>query len=121
MALVADHGSSKQAEPEDPLDLVGTVVPGGDLEVLARCFIEEFAAMGYDGDRIFELFRHPQYVAVHPVYRAKGEAATRRLIDHVLAECGVFCVDESIRDESSCGDPGLVQIRTSKGPEDGHP
>ncbi len=121
MTLIADHGSSKQAEPGDPLDLVGTVVPGGDLEVLARCFIEEFAAMGYEGDRILELFRQPQYVAVHPVYRAKGETATRRLIDDVLAECGVFCVDESIPDEPSSGEPGLVQIQKPKGPEDGHP
>lgn len=121
MTLVADHGSSKQAEPEDPLDLVGTIVPGGDLEVLARCFIEEFAALGYNGDRLLELFRQPQYVAVHPVYRAKGEAATRRLIDNVLAQCGVFCVSESIPDESASGEPGLVQIRTSNGPQDGHP
>ena len=118
MDLIADHGSAKQAEPGDPLDLVGTIVPGGDLELLARCFIEEFAAMGYDGDRLLELFRQPQYVAVHPVYRAKGEAATRRLIDDVLGECGVFCVQESIPDESSFCKPGLVQIRTSNGPED---
>ncbi len=46
-ALVSPHGAAKQAEATDPMDLVGTMVPGGDIELLARCFVEEFAAMGY--------------------------------------------------------------------------
>ncbi|HJO05049.1 MAG TPA: hypothetical protein QGG47_13870 [Acidobacteriota bacterium] len=54
--LVAAHGSAKQAEPTDPMSLVGTSVPGGDVEFLARCFIEEYAAMGYDGEQILALF-----------------------------------------------------------------
>ncbi len=94
--LVVSHGSAKQAEPADPLDLVGTMVPGGDLDELTRCFIEEYAAMGYDGERILTLFRSPEYLAVHPIYRQKGHAAVRRLIDEVLAECGVFRVTETI-------------------------
>ena len=38
------------------------------------------------------MFRQPQYIAVHPVYRAKGEEAVRTLIQEVLADCGVFRV-----------------------------
>jgi hypothetical protein len=109
-ALVSPHGPAKQAEATDPLGLVGTVVAGGDIEFLARCFIEEFAAMGYDGEQIFELFRQPQYVAVHPVYRAKGEKGVRHLIGEVLAECGVFRVSESIAEEPPPPRSKLVQI-----------
>ena len=108
--LVSTHGAAKKAEATDPLDLVGTVVPGGDIEFLARCFVEEFAAMGYDGEQILELFRQPQYVAVHPVYRAKGEEGVRRLIEEVLAECGVFRVSETITEESPPQRSKLAQI-----------
>jgi len=110
VTLVSPHGAAKQAEATDPLDLVGTVVPGGDIEFLARCFVEEFAAMGYDGEQIFELFQQPQYVGVHPVYRAKGEEGVRRLIGEVLAECGVFRVSESITEEPPPRRSKLVQI-----------
>lgn len=102
--------SGKKAEATDPLDLVGTVVPGGDVDFLARCFVEEFAAIGYDADQIFELFRQPQYVGVHPVYRAKGEEGVRHLIGEVLAECGVFRVSESITEEPPPRRSKLVQI-----------
>jgi hypothetical protein len=110
VALVSPHGAAKQAEATDPLDLVGTVVPGGDIELLARCFVEEFAAMGYDGEQIFELFRQPQYVGVHPVYLAKGEEGVRHLIEEVLAECGVFRVTESIAEEPPPPRSKLAQI-----------
>ena len=98
------------------------MVPGGDVELLVRCFIEEYAAMGYDGEQILELFRQPQYVGVHPVYRAKGEEAVRALIAEILAECGVFRVSESTTVEPPPRHPKLVQIEmpgTSN--EDGQP
>ncbi len=120
--LVSNFGAAKQAEPTDPLDLVGTMVPGGDVEFLARCFVEEYAAMGYDGEQILELFRQPQYVGVHPVYRAKGEGAVRALIEDVLAECGVFRVTESIIEELPPRRLKLVQIDMPGAPdEDGQP
>ncbi len=120
--LVSNFGAAKEAEPTDPLDLVGTKVPGGDVELLARCFVEEYAAMGYDGEQILELFRQPQYVGVHPVYRAKGEGAVRALIEEVLAECGVFRVSESIIEEPPARRSKLVQIEMPGTPdEDGQP
>ncbi len=108
--LVSTHGAAKQAEASDPLDLVGTVVPGGDLDLLARCFIEEYAAMGYGGAQILALFRDPVYVAIHPVYQSKGEEAVRRLIQEVLAECGVFRVSESVAEKRPHNQSELVQI-----------
>jgi len=114
--LVSTHGATKQAEATDPLDLVSKVVPGGDIDFLARCFIEEFAAMGHDGEQILELFRQPQYAAVHPVYRARGEEAVRSLIEEVLAECGVFRVTESMQEEPPPRRSKLVQIESPCAP-----
>ena len=120
--LVSSFGAAKQAEPTDPLGLVGTVVPGGDVEFLARCFVEEYAALGYDGEQILELFRQPQYVGVHPVYRAKGEETVRALIAEILAECGVFRVTESIIQEPPPRRSKLVQIEMpGTSDEDGQP
>ncbi len=120
--LVSNFGAAKQAEPTDPMDLVGTMVPGGDVEFLARCFVEEYAAMGYDGEQILELFRQPQYAGVHPVYRAKGERAVRTLIEEVLAECGVFRVSESIIEKSPPRRSKLIQIEMPGTPGgDEHP
>jgi hypothetical protein len=88
--LVAEHGARKATEPTDPLELVETRVPQGDSEYLARCFIEEYAAIGFDGGQILALFRRPEYVAVHAYYRLRGEEAVVRLIADVLADCGVW-------------------------------
>ncbi len=120
--LVSNTGAAKQAEPTDPMDLVATMVPGGEVDFLARCFVEEYAAMGYDGEQILELFRQPQYVGVHPVYRAKGEQAVRALIDEVLAECGVFRVSESTIEEPPPRRSKLIQIDIPGTPgKDGRP
>lgn len=87
--LVAEHGAHKAAEPADPLELVGTRLPQGDSDYLARCFIEEYASIGFDGEQILALFRRPEYVAVHAYYRLCGEEAVVRLIADTLADCGV--------------------------------
>lgn len=92
--LVAGHGSAKQAESSDPLELRGTSVPGGDPEFLARCLVEEFAGMGHGPDEILELFRRPEYLAPHAYWRDVGDEAVRDLIDEVVARCGVLRVTE---------------------------
>ncbi|MFQ5742906.1 MAG: hypothetical protein ACE5HV_04875 [Acidobacteriota bacterium] len=92
---LAVHGSAKAAEPTDPLDLIGAMVPGGDVDELARCFIEEYAAMGYGSEQILSLFRQPRYLAVHPIYRLKGEEAVRQMIEETLSGCGIFRVSEA--------------------------
>lgn len=67
--------------------------------------------MGYGGAQILALFRDPRYVAVHPVYRSKGEEALRGLIHEVLAECGVFRVSESVSEKRPHNQSELVQIK----------
>lgn len=110
--LVAEHGSAKQAEPTDPLQLTGTAVAGGDPDYLARCLVEELAGMGHGADEILSVFRDPGYLAPHAFYRLRGDAAVRDLIEEVLAECGVFRVTEHRREPTPrC--PKLYQIELS--------
>jgi len=115
--LVAPHGADKQAEPGDPLALVGARVSGGDVDELLRCFIEEYAAMGFGAHEILALFRQPQYAAIHPAYLRLGEEAVRARIATVLEECGVFRV--TVRHSDTRAEPAeLVQIEQPHGPRE---
>jgi purine-nucleoside phosphorylase len=68
--------------PEDPMDLVGVVLPGepGQLEAMAETFVEEYVRMGWDERRILTLFTNPLFLATHRIYRQKGDAYVRELI-----------------------------------------
>ena len=75
----------KKLEPEDPMALVGV---GFDrrpdeeaLTEMARCFVEEYARMGWSGERIVRLFRNPFYRGPHQILRRKGEDFVRSLIE----------------------------------------
>ena len=76
---------------EDPMGLVGMVVPGepGQLEAMAECFVEEYARMGWDEPRLMTLFVSPMFLATHRIYRLKGEEYVRELIRITCAKWGV--------------------------------
>ncbi len=75
----------KQLEPEDPMALVGVGLERGPddgaLTEMARCFVEEYARMGWSGERIMRLFRNPFYRGPHQIFRMKGEDFVRGLIE----------------------------------------
>ncbi len=77
----------KDHEPEDPLELVGVQMKEGPdekaLEEMAGCFIEEYARMGWNGERILKLFRNPFYRGPHQILRAKGEEFVREHIEKI--------------------------------------
>jgi hypothetical protein len=75
---------------EDPMGLVGMVVPGepGQLEAMAECFVEEYARMGWDERRLMTLFVNPTFLATHRIYRLKGEDYVRELIRRTCAKWG---------------------------------
>ncbi len=79
--------TGKPLEPEDPLALVGVVLERGPdegaLTEMAWCFVEEFARMGWSGERILRLFRNPFYRGPHQILRRKGEDFVRSLIETV--------------------------------------
>ncbi len=76
-----------EAVPEDPMGLVGMVLPGepGQIEAMAECLVEEYVRMGWDEPRLIALFRSPMFLATHRIYRQKGEEYVRALIGQTLA------------------------------------
>ncbi len=79
--------TTKPLEPEDPMALVGVQLEQGPddnaLTEMARCFVEEYARMGWSGERILRLFRNPFYRGPHQILRTKGEDFVRSLIEIV--------------------------------------
>jgi hypothetical protein len=67
---------------EDPMELVGMVLPGaqGQIEAMAECIVEEYVRMGWDERRLMTLFINPLFMATHRIYCQKGEAYVRDLL-----------------------------------------
>ena len=81
-------------DPSDPNVLVGVELPASrrSIEEMARAFAEEFAALGFDEARIFNLFRRPFYAGAHQAFRVLGELEVRGLIRESLAVWGRYRV-----------------------------
>ncbi len=77
----------KEAEQNDPMELVCKTIPG-DPVFVARCVIEEFASLGYEAEDLFTLFREPVYPMLNSILAREGEAGVRSLIDQVLMQRG---------------------------------
>jgi hypothetical protein len=86
------HGSEKKPEQDDPYELVGNTVPGGDTTLMAECLVEEFALLGWEKPDITRMFYNPFYQAAHLYYQTHGKTAVQHLVDRVLARCGVVRV-----------------------------
>ena len=103
--------AEKPFETGDPFSLEARPIPGGDADLMAASFIEEFARMGLGEAEILDLFRRPDYRATHLYYRGRGEAATRALIRGTLAHCGVWRVSEGReRRHPPCIDPAAPEV-----------
>ena len=79
--------ADKDFEPTDPLEPVAVAIatPGYDgTDAMARCFVEEFALMGWPAERIFKLFTLPTFAASHAVYCERGPDYVHRLIADVF-------------------------------------
>jgi hypothetical protein len=79
-------GREKDFEDDDPMELVGMVIPTeGDemLDAMGRTFADEFLRMGYPPPAILSLFRDPFYRAPHSLYTHKGEPYIVEMIEQV--------------------------------------
>jgi hypothetical protein len=85
-----DENLNKKVESDDPMELVGIVIPGepGELEAMAECFVEEYVRLGWDERRLMTIFHSPMFLATHRIYRQKGEDWVRALIRQTLAKWG---------------------------------
>jgi len=77
---------SKEAEPDDPLELTGVVLPAPDetsLREMAACFVEEFLRDGWSDEQLRAMFRNPRYRGPYLVWRQKGDAYVDSVIQEV--------------------------------------
>ena len=96
--------TAKAFEPDDPLALVGVAVPADAdaLDEMARCLVEEYGREGWEEERLLALFRNPFYRTPHMIYRARGEAYVRRVIEQVRARWGVWQM--AVEEREASGD-----------------
>src|SRR5574342_229862 len=78
----------KSFEDDDPMELVQVLLPEGDAEAMAECFVEEFLWLGYDREQLLDLFRNPFYAGAHSIYRREGEGYVLGLIDRIRDRFG---------------------------------
>jgi DNA-binding LacI/PurR family transcriptional regulator len=73
----------KPFEDDDPMELTGVALPGGDMEEAAEALVEEFVRMGFDDAHLLHLFKSPFYTGTHQIYQQKGEEYVRALIKKI--------------------------------------
>jgi O-phosphoseryl-tRNA(Cys) synthetase len=91
--------SREQFETEDPMELIGIVMPGepGQVEAMAECLVEEYARMGWSEEKLFTLFVNPMYMATYRIYRQFGEDYVQELINRT---CDRWRLPETMRGEN---------------------
>jgi hypothetical protein len=82
------HPATREMLADDPLCLHGVEVPG-DLGVMMRMLVEDYARAGWDVDAIMSMARNPFYQAFHGLYLHFGEAVFRRHVADILSRVGV--------------------------------
>ena len=77
-------------DPEAPSVLIGIGLPAGPEAVreMAYAFAEEFAAHGYDEERLLSLFRQPFYAGAHGALKVLGEAQIQIIVRESVATWG---------------------------------
>jgi len=74
---------AKEFEPEDPMELVGMALAGGNPDEVLDGLVQEYLLMGWKPVQILWLFHSPHYAATHRLYRLKGEAYVRERVQHL--------------------------------------
>jgi hypothetical protein len=75
-------------EVEDPMELVGAVIPGDEntLDDMATAIVEEYVLLGWDEERLMTLFVNPLFMATHRIYRQRGREYVQNLIRSTCAK-----------------------------------
>ncbi len=79
------HGSEKDPEADDPMQLVGTSAPGNKKYML-RCFVEEFVRMGKGKEQLMKIFESPFYESANNMLERFGRETIEQIVDEVLNE-----------------------------------
>ena len=82
-------------EAGDPHELVGVSLPGDEATTLemATAFADEFAQIGFDRERLLQVFGNPFYAGAHAARQLLGDAEITRIVAESLrAYGGRVCV-----------------------------
>ena len=71
-----------EPEPDDPNMLVGVVLPGDEQSIrnMATVFADEYARLGYDEEKLLNLFSQPFYSGAFAAWKVLGESEIRTLV-----------------------------------------
>jgi acyl transferase domain-containing protein len=83
MAENHKHGSDKEAEADDPMELIGTPAPG-DPAFMLRCFVEEYVRMGKSREQLLSIFQNSFYESANALLERYGRETVEAMIDEVL-------------------------------------
>ncbi|MEK6799929.1 MAG: hypothetical protein AABZ12_13260 [Planctomycetota bacterium] len=78
-------------DPSDPMTLHGVAVETSDddaMQEMAECFIEEYARLGLDADRILHMFNTQGYAGPYLAATVLGKEQIGELVKTVLARWG---------------------------------
>ena len=78
-------------DPTDPMTLHGVVIETADdtaMLEMAECFIDEYARLGFDANRILHMFNTRGYAGPFMATTALGKERICELVDTVLARWG---------------------------------
>lgn len=78
-------------DPTDPMTLHGVVVETADESAMiemAECFIDEYARLGFDANRILHMFDTRGYAGPFMAATVLGRERIRQLVEAVLARWG---------------------------------
>jgi hypothetical protein len=82
--------AEKEFDLDDPMELVGVALPGGNVEEMVECLVEEYIRDGWDDKSLLHLFHDPFYRATHQVYREKGEEYVLAIISRLRERWGYW-------------------------------
>ena len=100
-------------DPSDPNILVGVQIPSSqetELE-MAYVFAEEFARLGFSGERLEALFHHPFYAGANRALLILGEEKIRSIIQETVAVWGRFRISVQDTAERKQWDVSLDSLR----------
>jgi hypothetical protein len=101
------HPLARDAEPEDPLEIVPQVVVGDPAEML-ECILQEFAWMGWTAEELLALFSNPGYPLLRELRAYYGEDEIRRQVESLVSRWGTLRFRETIVEPEV--EPEVVQI-----------
>ncbi|HEY4668321.1 MAG TPA: hypothetical protein VIH05_00950 [Tepidiformaceae bacterium] len=82
--------AEKEFELDDPYEFVAVRFPVDSAvdqdEVMARCFIEEYALIGMPRERVLHLFQSPAFVSPRGIFESRGEEFVQKIIDDVYGQ-----------------------------------